>query len=1064
MRVFAVIFTFFLVAGNFASSQSIEWLKYREGKNSIRPINSAIDKENAYYVITSEDSSLNGGIRNSKTHLTKFSEFGDTLHEIEFPFKANVLGINHNSDVYALTFVYGYDLDYEGYKLQNLDTMGRYVLVVLDSSLKFKDLHILIDSASHLYSLPISMDFFNDGSLLLSFTFFDSLKINNKIFHRNVNSGRRKVVARYNADSKTFLWFHQYEFLGGQSGNYVMHWETDITTDDNLARILIDAHAGLYRDGVNTPVTGKLGYNDIDLNGNIVNEWYWDIHKASYPTLSALKSGRVMLSMVINPLSYYRIGGGPPISTNFQRIDYLHQFSKSGNLDWVISTDTIGFTPSTLLGYMDLGGFREQNGFSYAYFHSIHFNSTFGGLSFPISMPGAAVRNNFLVRFDTLGNMISNIKLPFSWFGLYSFELDSYGNPICTGNYFDTLQILDSIIIGTPNYSHRNLYHVKLGDFYIHRGPVSYGPYCAGDSFEIPFRTVGTFNSGNEFIAELSDENGFFSGNQRELGRIKATQTDTIWAKLPKFSVESSPDYRIRIRSTSPSAQSFYRRDSLRLLVYSVDSANAGNDTLICSGQSLQLYTSGGSRWAWSPAISLDDSTLKRPVAQPKQSTTYRIIISDSSGCGDTDTDYVYIEVRKPLKVDSLTSDIDTACIGQEVNLSAYVSGGDSTSYAFLWKSEDDVINDSLQANLKVYSDTVFRFVLKDGCTVIPDSQEIEIKTHPPLFLIVTKDSLCFHDTVSFSANTSGGKITDHEVFWYVNGNLTANSFSYKQYSDSAIWVEAQLLDNCTLLSTKDSLEAFVYPKISYTISDTSGCSPFLFEPKMNKLNKVVYSQTWQIENLTDNSEDPSIELMQSGTYNWIVVLNTGYQCSDTLYGKEQIYIEEAPTAKFEIEDKWLDIEDPLVKLKNISAGYIAGQEWEASNGFYSQDFSPQIQFSDTGYYAIKLKVWSPLGCTNEFEDSIRIHDIYTISIPNAFTPNGDARNNVFEPVMTGYKQYKMSIVDRWGEVLFQSENQAWDGTYQGKAIPDGVYMYRIDIKTEKGNRYFYTGSVYVLH
>src|SRR5690606_33220305 len=62
----------------------------------------------------------------------------------------------------------------------------------------------------------------------------------------------------------------------------------------------------------------------------------------------------------------------------------------------------------------------------------------------------------------------------------------------------------------------------KITDYYIDRGDVSSGPYCAGDTFLVPYVQYGVYDSSNYFIAELSDEHGNFDGGEKELGRLKS--------------------------------------------------------------------------------------------------------------------------------------------------------------------------------------------------------------------------------------------------------------------------------------------------------------------------------------------------------------------------------------------------------------------------------------------------------------------------------------------------------------------------------------------------------------
>ncbi len=70
-----------------------------------------------------------------------------------------------------------------------------------------------------------------------------------------------------------------------------------------------------------------------------------------------------------------------------------------------------------------------------------------------------------------------------------------------------------------------------------------------------------------------------------------------------------------------------------------------------------------------------------------------------------------------------------------------------------------------------------------------------------------------------------------------------------------------------------------------------------------------------------------------------------------------------------------------------------------------------------------------------------------TMYIPSAFTPNGDGINDFFGVKAQGLKEFKMEIYNRWGEVVFSSDdiNDLWDGTYEGKAITStDVYVYQV--------------------
>jgi gliding motility-associated-like protein len=77
------------------------------------------------------------------------------------------------------------------------------------------------------------------------------------------------------------------------------------------------------------------------------------------------------------------------------------------------------------------------------------------------------------------------------------------------------------------------------------------------------------------------------------------------------------------------------------------------------------------------------------------------------------------------------------------------------------------------------------------------------------------------------------------------------------------------------------------------------------------------------------------------------------------------------------------------------------------------------------------------------------VHEQTAIYIPNAFTPDGDLKNDEFGPMGASLKTFSMTIYSRWGEKIFQSNDIFWNGLTNGKPAPIGVYIYRIDTGTD---------------
>ena len=79
----------------------------------------------------------------------------------------------------------------------------------------------------------------------------------------------------------------------------------------------------------------------------------------------------------------------------------------------------------------------------------------------------------------------------------------------------------------------------------------------------------------------------------------------------------------------------------------------------------------------------------------------------------------------------------------------------------------------------------------------------------------------------------------------------------------------------------------------------------------------------------------------------------------------------------------------------------------------------------------------------------VSIHIIYytgpDIYVPNAFTPNGDGRNDIFRPLVVGISSFHyFRVFNRYGQVLFETSKpgDGWDGTVNGRPAPPGTFVW----------------------
>jgi len=88
-----------------------------------------------------------------------------------------------------------------------------------------------------------------------------------------------------------------------------------------------------------------------------------------------------------------------------------------------------------------------------------------------------------------------------------------------------------------------------------------------------------------------------------------------------------------------------------------------------------------------------------------------------------------------------------------------------------------------------------------------------------------------------------------------------------------------------------------------------------------------------------------------------------------------------------------------------------------------------------------------------------------SIFIPNAFSPNGDGRNDIFSLEYNGNIEIEeFRIFDRWGEMVYNNEDpNGWDGKYQSEELPQDVYIYQFVIRLGDNTLETLTGDVTLL-
>jgi gliding motility-associated-like protein len=131
---------------------------------------------------------------------------------------------------------------------------------------------------------------------------------------------------------------------------------------------------------------------------------------------------------------------------------------------------------------------------------------------------------------------------------------------------------------------------------------------------------------------------------------------------------------------------------------------------------------------------------------------------------------------------------------------------------------------------------------------------------------------------------------------------------------------------------------------------------------------------------------------------------------------------------------------------------------------------NPSFDFPDTGLFQVKLTSFHPTtNCPDTITRTVDIMPAVMLQLPNAFTPNNDAKNDFFtvSGSFDGLFDYNMSIWNRWGEKVYETTDIriGWNGlkNNSGEESPQGIYVYKVIYSTGRGDRQVQEGHVTLL-
>ena len=472
-------------------------------------------------------------------------------------------------------------------------------------------------------------------------------------------------------------------------------------------------------------------------------------------------------------------------------------------------------------------------------------------------------------------------------------------------------------------------------------------------------------------------------------------------------------------------------------------SCNGGNN-----GQ-IQLNTIGGTQpytFNWS------NSTTANPAVN-LTAGTYSVIITDASNCQFTLNNITI--TQPPLLNILITPNPSQICIGQSSSITSIIVGG-TTPYSYAWSSGHQTSNITVSPNIT----TGYTLQVSDanGCAI---SANTTITVNPSISssISATQGTICVGEPTTLNANAFGGDGGPYTFTWNP-GNLSGQSINITPSQTTQYTVSVS--DGCSLNSTSSiTISVNLLPVVSYTTSGLSGCEPLTVSYTNTSPN--ITNCIWVINGLQISSCNTTQTFNSPGTYNSYLTVTDANGCSNN---SQNIIVNvyQDPVALFSANPLIANLLNPDVVFTNFST--TGSYNWSFGDGNFSSLLNPTHTYSDTGSYNVQLVVSTQFGCIDTATLSVYVSDIFSVYVPNAFTPNGDGKNDVFGPIIIGADYYEFWIFNRWGEEIFYSTTTGdfWDGTFKGSIVKQDVYIWKMIVKEkDKGRKLSLTGRVTVI-
>ena len=497
----------------------------------------------------------------------------------------------------------------------------------------------------------------------------------------------------------------------------------------------------------------------------------------------------------------------------------------------------------------------------------------------------------------------------------------------------------------------------------------------------------------------------------------------------------------------------------------------AGDD--VCDGVSTQFTNQSFSQdgiiigWLWNFGDN-SSSVEESPAHNYSTPNNYNVSLTTTSvyGCYDSYNDTVTVFERPSAAITATN-----ACEGDSIQFANASVGGGSISYS--WDLGNGFTSSQPNFAYIFPSAGIYEVTLvamdQNNCSST-ELARVEVFPKPsPDFSV---NEVCLNSSTSFT----------NQSFVPTGNSITNYSWSFGDQSSSSVTSPTHVYSqtgnyNVSLLATTDkgcvqakTLTTRVNPNpVALFSAGGQGCGPITstFTGSSSISEGSITGWLWNFGDGEISTEPSSTHTFTaSGNYDVNLTVVSDKGCYASYTGQNTIQVYPGPTANFSTDVVVTDIMNPTVHFQNLSSNYSSYQ-WIFGDGTSTSSvISPAHTFSDTGSYSALLITTNNYGCRDTISKSIEVKPKSTLFVPNAFTPNGDGKNDDFRPFYTNMKNLQVWVFDRWGLLLktWDSLDGSWDGYYEGRKCQEDTYVYKIVGNGIDGQHSEWVGHVSIIY